>query len=100
MLRIILSPEVLRLQRDRIDFATGKRASRHSTRAMTRLEAAMARQATWLSEREESAVPGTILDGPFQQHERLSEEQRMAIERITRPARIAAVVGVRAPARP
>ncbi|UXT61447.1 Ti-type conjugative transfer relaxase TraA (plasmid) [Agrobacterium fabrum] len=94
MLRIILNPEVLRLQRDTIDFATGKRVPAcYSTRAMIRLEATMARQATWLSEREGRAVSGTILEATFQRHERLSEEQRTAIERIAGPARIAAVVG-------
>ena len=94
MLRIILNPEVLRLQRDTIDFATGEMVpARYSTRAMIRLEATMARQASWLSERQVRAVSGAILEGTFQRHEQLSEEQRTAIERIAGPARIAAVVG-------
>ncbi len=94
MLRIILNPEVLRLRRDTIDFATGERVpARYSTWAMIRLEATMARQATWLSEREGRAVSAPILQATFQRHEMLSEEQRTAIERIAGPARIAAVVG-------
>jgi Ti-type conjugative transfer relaxase TraA len=94
VLRIILNPEVLRLQRDTIDFATGERVpARYSTRAMIQLEATMARQASWLSEHEVRAVSGTILEATFQRHERLSKEQRTAIERIADPARIAAVVG-------
>jgi len=94
MPRIILNPEVLRLQRNTIDFATGERVpARYSTRAMIHLEATMARQATLLSEREGRAVSGTILEATFQRHERLSEEQRTAIERIAGQARIAAVVG-------
>ena len=94
MLRVILNPEVLRLQRDTIDFATGEKVpARYSTRAMIRLEATMARQATWLSEREGRALSGTILEATFQRHERLSDEQKVAIERIAGPARIAAVVG-------
>ena len=94
MLRIILNPEVLRLQRDTIDFATGERVpARYSARAMIRLEATMARQATWLSEREGRAVSAPILQATFQRHEMLSEEQRTAIERIAGPARIAAVAG-------
>ena len=94
MIKIILDRKVLRLQRDTIDFATGERVpARYSTRAMIRLEATMARQATWLSEREGRAVSGTILEATFQRHERLSEEQKAAIERIAGPARIAAVVG-------
>ncbi|NTJ45316.1 Ti-type conjugative transfer relaxase TraA [Agrobacterium larrymoorei] len=94
LLKIILNPEVLRLQRDTIDFATGERVpARYSTRAMIRLEATMARQATWLAEREGRAFSRTILEATFQRHERLSEEQKTAIELIAGPARIAAVVG-------
>ena len=94
MIRIILSPDVLRLQRDTIDFATAKKLpARYSTRAMIRLEATMARQATWLSARDMHAVPEAVLDATFRRHERLSDEQKAAIERIAGPARIAAVVG-------
>ncbi|QCJ00937.1 Ti-type conjugative transfer relaxase TraA [Agrobacterium larrymoorei] len=94
MLRIILNPDVLRLQRDTIDFATGdKLPARYSTRAMIRLEATMARQAMWLSGKETHAVSEAALDATFRRHERLSDEQKAAIERIAGPARIAAVVG-------
>ncbi|NTE56449.1 Ti-type conjugative transfer relaxase TraA [Agrobacterium tumefaciens] len=94
MLKIILNPEVLRLQRDTIDFATGEKLpARYSTRAMIRLEAKMARQAMWLSGKETHVVSETILDATFRRHQRLSDEQKAAIERIAGPARIAAVVG-------
>jgi len=94
MLKIILNPDVLRLQRDTIDFATGEKLpARYSTRAMIRLEATMARQATWLSNREGRGVSHSALDATFRRHERLSDEQKAAIERIAGPARIAAVVG-------
>ncbi|NTE84594.1 Ti-type conjugative transfer relaxase TraA [Agrobacterium tumefaciens] len=94
MIRIILNPEVLRLQRDTIDFATGEKVpARYSTRSMIRLEATMARQATWLSNREGRGVLRPALDATFRRHERLSDEQKTAIERISGPARIAAVVG-------
>ncbi|WP_421358958.1 MULTISPECIES: Ti-type conjugative transfer relaxase TraA [Agrobacterium] len=94
MLRIILSPEVFRLQRDTIDFATGEKVpARYSTRTMIRLEATMARQAMWLSGKETHAVSAAVLDATFRRHERLSDEQKTAIERIAGPARIAAVVG-------
>lgn len=94
MVRIILNPDVLRLQRDTIGFFTGEKLpARYSTRAMIRLEATMARQATWLSSREGRGVSHTALDATFKRHERLSDEQRAAIERIAGPARIAAVVG-------
>ncbi|WP_172691209.1 Ti-type conjugative transfer relaxase TraA [Rhizobium rhizogenes] len=94
MIRIILHPEVLRLQRDTIEFSTGeKQPARYSTRAMIRLEATMARQAMWLSGKETQAISRTVLDATFGRHQRLSDEQKVAIERIAGPARIAAVVG-------
>ena len=94
MLKIILSPDMLRLQRDTIDFATGEKLpARYSTRAMIRLEATMALQAMWLSNREGRGVSHSALDATFRRHERLSDEQKAAIERIAGPARIAAVVG-------
>jgi Ti-type conjugative transfer relaxase TraA len=94
MARIIQSRDILRLQRDTIDFTTGDKVpARYTTRAMIRLEARMARQAIWLSNREGRAVSPTILDETFRRHVRLSDEQRIAIERIAGPARIAAVVG-------
>ena len=94
LLRIIQNPEVLRLQRDTIDFSTGEKVpARYSTQAMIRLEATMVRQALWLSNRDSHAVSEAALDATFRRHERLSQEQRAAIERIAGPARIAAVVG-------
>jgi Ti-type conjugative transfer relaxase TraA len=92
--RIIQIPDVLRLQSDTIDFGTGDRVpARYATRAMIRLEATMARQATWLSSREGGGVSHSALDATFRRHARLSDEQKAAIERIAGPARIAAVVG-------
>ncbi len=94
MLKIILNPDVLRLQRDTIDFTTAKKLpARYSTRAMIRLEATMVRQALWLSNRDGHAVSEGALAATLRRHERLSEEQKTAIERIAGPARIAAVVG-------
>jgi Ti-type conjugative transfer relaxase TraA len=94
MIRIILTPDVLRLQRETVEFATGERVpARYSTRSMIRLEATMARQAMWLSAREGRRVSSTALDATFQRYSRLSEEQKTAIERIAGSARIAAVVG-------
>ena len=94
MFRIILNPNVLRLQRDTIDLATGeKMPARYSTRAMIRLEATMVRQALWLSNRDGHAVSEGALAATLRRHERLSEEQKTAIERIAGPAQIAAVVG-------
>ncbi len=94
MARIIQTPDVLRLQRDTIDFATGgKVPARYTTRAMIRLEATMARQAMWLSGKETHSVTPAVLDATFRRNARLSQEQKAAIERIAGSARIAAVVG-------
>lgn len=94
IVRIIQSPDVLRLQRDTIEFTSGDKVpARYTTRAMIKLEATMARQAIWLSGKETHPVAETVLDATFRRHERLSEEQKTAIERIAGPARIAAVVG-------
>ncbi|RWC38290.1 MAG: Ti-type conjugative transfer relaxase TraA [Mesorhizobium sp.] len=92
--RIIQRPEVLRLQRDTVAFATGERVpARYTTRELIRLEAGMARRSVWLAERETHGVPEKMLDATFRRHSRLSEEQRTAIDYVVGPARIAAVVG-------
>lgn len=94
MARILQNQQVLRLQRDTVEFATGKRVpARYTTRELIRLEAEMARQAIWLSSRKSHGVSGQVLETIFQRHARLSEEQRMAIEHIAGPVQIAAVVG-------
>jgi Ti-type conjugative transfer relaxase TraA len=92
--RIIQSSDVLRLQRDTIEFATGdKMPARYTTRAMIRLEARMTRQALWLSAQKTNGVSQAILNKTFARHTRLSNEQRAAIEHVAGSARIAAVVG-------
>lgn len=92
--RILQSPEVLRLQRDTIEFATGEQLpARYTTRELIRLEAEMARRAMWLARRQGHDVAQTVLDTTLARHARLSEEQRTAIEHVAGRARIAAVVG-------
>lgn len=92
--RIIQRPEVLRLQRDTVAFATGgKVPARYTLRELIRLEAGMARRAIWLAERETHGVPKKMLEVTFRRFSRLSEEQRTAIEHVAGSARIAAVVG-------
>ena len=92
--RIIQSPEVLRLQRDTIDFATGERVpARYTTRELIRLEAEMARRSSWLAASASHGVSDKVLEATFARHSRLSEEQRTAIEHVAGSARIAAVVG-------
>ncbi len=94
MSRILQSPELLRLQRPTIDFETGRKVpARYTTREMIRLEAEMANGAMWLSAKSSHGVRERVLESVFDRHERLSDEQRTAIELVTKPGRIAAVVG-------
>lgn len=94
MARILQSPETLRLDRERVDFATGTRSSaKYTTRELIRLEAEMANRAIWLSQQSSHCVRQTALAATFARHERLSDEQRAAIEHVAGDARIAAVIG-------
>ncbi|MCZ7450262.1 Ti-type conjugative transfer relaxase TraA [Agrobacterium rhizogenes] len=92
--RILQSPETLRLDRDRIDLATGQRVlAKYTTRELIRLEAEMANRANWLSQRSSHAVPDIVLKEIFTRFDRLSDEQKTAIEHVAGKARIAAVIG-------
>ncbi|MET3648624.1 Ti-type conjugative transfer relaxase TraA [Phyllobacterium ifriqiyense] len=94
MAAILDSTELLRIDRDAIDIATGARiAARYTTRQLIRLEAAMAKRAMWLSEQDSQGVQAQDLQAVLARHHRLSSEQRTAIEHVTGGARIAAVVG-------
>ncbi|MFW2229654.1 Ti-type conjugative transfer relaxase TraA [Rhizobium sp. CRRU65] len=94
MVRILQSPEALRLERDRIDFATGiQTPAKYTTREMIRLEAEMVNRAIWLSGRASHGVREAVLEATFARHARLSDEQRTAIERVAGGERIAAVIG-------
>lgn len=94
MVRILQSPETLRLDRERMDFATGVRApTKYTTRELIRLEAEMANRAIWLSQRSSHGVRKPVLKATFAQHERLSDEQRAAIEHVAGVERVAAVIG-------
>ena len=92
--RVAESPECLKLADETIDFATGARVpARLTTRAMIRLEAEMVSRADWLSGKSGFAVRGKVLEAVFGRHERLSDEQRTAIEHVAGGERIATVVG-------
>ncbi|WP_296081836.1 Ti-type conjugative transfer relaxase TraA [uncultured Agrobacterium sp.] len=94
MARILQNPETIRLDRERIDFATGVRApAKYTTRELLRLEAEMANRAIWLSQQSSHGVRPTALEATFGRHQRLSEEQKTAIEHVAGGARIAAVIG-------
>nr|MCU0733231.1 MobA/MobL family protein [Hyphomonas sp.] len=94
MARILQSPETLRLDRERLDFVTGVRApAKYTTRELIRLEAEMANRAIWLSQRSSHGVRKPVLEATFARHERLSDEQKAAIEHVAGGERIAAVIG-------
>jgi Ti-type conjugative transfer relaxase TraA len=94
MARILQSPETLRLDRERVDFATGVRApAKYTTRELIRLEAEMANRAIWLSQRSSHGVRQPVLEAIFAHHERLSDEQKVAIEHVVGVERVAAVIG-------
>ena len=94
MVRIILHPDTFRLERERIEFATGVRLpAKYTTRDMIRLEAEMANRAIWLSQRSSHGVRDAALAATFKRHDRLSDEKRTAIEHVAGAERIAAVVG-------
>jgi Ti-type conjugative transfer relaxase TraA len=92
--RIMQDPDVLRLERERIDFNSGIRTpAPFTTREMIRLEAEMANRSIWLSGRASHGVRQAVLETTFSRHARLSVEQKAAIEHVTGPERIAAVIG-------
>ena len=94
MARLLQSPQTLRLDRERMDLVTGVRApAKYTTRELIRLEAQMANQAIWLSQRSSHRVNRTVLSGIVSRHDRLSDEQKTAIEHVAGPERIAAVIG-------
>ncbi|WP_084368223.1 Ti-type conjugative transfer relaxase TraA [Rhizobium sp. RU36D] len=94
MARILQSPETLRLDRERVDFVKGVRApAKYTTRELIKLEAEMANRAIWLSQQSSHGMPKSVLEATFARHERLSEEQKTAIEHVAGNERIAAVIG-------
>ncbi|WP_054313318.1 Ti-type conjugative transfer relaxase TraA [Mesorhizobium sp. 1M-11] len=94
MTRVLRSAQILRLERAAVEFETGRKLpDRYTTRPMIRLEAEMANRAIWLSEKATHGVGEKVLRNVFARHDRLSDEQRAAIEHVTKDGRIAAVVG-------
>jgi Ti-type conjugative transfer relaxase TraA len=94
MAKILQSPQTLRLDRAQIDFTTGiRQPAKYTTRDLIRIEAEMANRAIWLSQRSSRGVQASVLTGVFARHERLSDEQKTAIEHVADPKRIAAVIG-------
>ncbi|MBW9072851.1 Ti-type conjugative transfer relaxase TraA [Agrobacterium deltaense] len=103
---VMASPALVELQAERIDPETGDVSNaRYSTREMIELESAMAKRAMRMAHARRHGVDRHHVDRAIEKqdaairasaenaHARLSEEQRHAIEHITGPERIAAVVG-------
>lgn len=109
---VMASPALVELQAERIDPETGEVSSaRYSTRDMIDLELGMARSAKRLHQAQSHGVDRRHVRRAMERQDRsirkssggaspasdpstgLSDEQRLAIEHITGPERIAAVVG-------
>lgn len=95
MARLIASPELVQLRGGDFDMATGGLVkARLATRAMIRTEAEMAEQAQLLAGQDRFAVEGPTLSRVFADYGWLNDEQKTAIEYVTGPSRIAAIVGL------
>jgi len=103
---VMASPALVELQGERSDPETGEiELARYSTREMVEIESGMATSATRLHEAQTHGVDRRHVERAVERQDaaiqqsagdasaRLSDEQRGAIEHITGPERIAAVVG-------
>jgi Ti-type conjugative transfer relaxase TraA len=92
--RVLASPQCLRLDVERVDLATGARVPQKlTTREMIRIESEMVNRARHLARASSHGVREKVLASVFVRHDRLSDEQKTAIEHVAGGARIAAVVG-------
>ena len=103
---VMASPALVELQPERADPATGEiELARYSTREMVEIESGMVASAERLHQARDHGVDRRHVDRAIERQDaaiqrsagdmtaRLSDEQRAAIEHITGPERIAAVVG-------
>lgn len=103
---VMASPALTELQAERVDGETGEvELAKYSTREMVEIESAMADRADLLRQARSHGVDRSYVDQAIAKQDaalstsandsssRLSDEQRRAIEHITGPERIAAVVG-------
>ncbi|WP_065372886.1 Ti-type conjugative transfer relaxase TraA [Ensifer adhaerens] len=94
MARILQSPEILRIERERIEFGTGVRIpAKCTTRKLVRLEAEMAKSAAWLTRQSTHGVRKELTHSILARNPRLSGEQQAAVANATDERRLAAVVG-------
>lgn len=103
---VMASPALVELQAERVDEQTGQvELAKYSTREMVEIEWAMADRADVLRQARSHGVDRQYVDQAIAKQDaairtssgdssaRLSDEQRRAIEHITGPERVAAVVG-------
>ena len=94
LIRVLASPQCLRLDVERVDLATGARVPQKlTTREMIRVESETVNHARYLARTSSHGVREKVLAAVFARHDRLSDEQKTAIEHVAGGARIAAVVG-------
>lgn len=94
MARIMQSAELAMIEAEDVDLATGEvLPNRYATRDMIRIEAEMADQAQRLSVTSGFDVSDTVREEVFAANAKLSDEQKIAIERITGDERLSLVVG-------
>ncbi len=92
MARILQSPEILRIDRERIDLMAGARfPAKYTTRKLIRLEAEMAKRAAWLARQSTHGTRKELTRA--MSVSRLSTEQQAAIANVTGEGRLTAVVG-------
>lgn len=94
MARIMQSAELAMIEAEEVDLATGEvLPNRYATRDMIRIEAEMADQAQRLSVTSGFDVSSSVREEVLAGNGKLSDEQKVAIERITGDERLALVVG-------
>ncbi|NTF65803.1 Ti-type conjugative transfer relaxase TraA [Rhizobium rhizogenes] len=104
--KVMVSPALVELQRERFDKATGEiELARYSTREMVEIESGMIGSAQRMHQAQSHGADRRHVERAIERQDagiqqsagdasaRLSGEQRAAIEHITGPERIAAVVG-------
>ncbi|MBO9422768.1 Ti-type conjugative transfer relaxase TraA [Labrenzia sp. R4_2] len=92
--RVLNSPDVVKLAVKAVDPESGElEPAKLTSREMMRLEAEIARRADHLVSVSSHGVDARLRDGVLVRVQKLSDEQRVAIERITGEERMASVVG-------
>ncbi|MGX1500878.1 Ti-type conjugative transfer relaxase TraA [Labrenzia sp. MBR-25] len=92
--RVLNSPDVVKLAVEAVDPETGEmEPAKFTSREMMRLEAEMARRADHLVSVSSHGVDAHSRGRMLSSVQKLSDEQRVAIERITGDERMASVVG-------